>query len=313
METIHQCVLIIGSGPAGCTAAIYAARANLSPAIITGLEQGGQLTKTHQIDNWPGEAQGIGGVELMEKMLTQAQRFNTKVFYDNIIAANLQRRPFAIKGENSEYTCEALIVATGASAKYLDIPSEKQFMGKGVSACAVCDGFFYKNLDVAVVGGGNTAIEDALYLAKIAAKVTLIHRRDSFRAEPILIAQLKNFPNINIEYSQVVDEILGDAKGVTGLRLKHTQTGATKEIQVKGVFNAIGHKPNAEIFAGQLEMENGYIKKTSNSEYATATSVPGVFVAGDVADPIYRQAVTSAGTGCMAALDAKKFLEINAH
>lgn len=307
---LHHRLIILGSGPAGCTAAIYAARANLSPAIITGLEQGGQLTKTHQIDNWPGEVNGIGGVELMGKMLDHVQRFDSKVIFDNIISANLKQQPFYLQGENDTYTCDALIIATGASAKYLNIPSEKKFIGKGVSACAVCDGFFYKGAEVAVIGGGNSAIEDALYLAKIASKVTLIHRRDSFRAEPFLLNQLKYYSNINLELNQIPHEILGDAKGVTGIQLKHVQTGAFKEIAVKGIFIAIGHKPNIEIFVDQLEMDENSIKvKSGISGNATATNIPGVFAAGDVADTFYRQAITSAGTGCMAALDAKKYLD----
>lgn len=308
MTTIHHKLLILGSGPAGCTAAIYAARANLQPAIVTGLEQGGQLTKTNLIENWPGAADGIGGSELMEKMLNHAQRFDSKIIFDNMVFADLNRRPLYLKGENAEYTCDALIIATGATAKYLGIPSEQNYLGRGVSACAVCDGFFYKNAEVAVVGGGNTAIEDALYLAKLASKVTVIHRRDAFRADAISVAQLQKLPNVNFEYNHTVDTVLGDAKGVTGIRIKHTQTGATKDVTVKGIFVAIGYQPNTAIFTGQLQMENGYIQKVAHSKFATATNIDGVFVAGDVADPTYRQAITSAGSGCMAALDAKTYL-----
>lgn len=309
MPTHHR-LIILGSGPAGCTAAIYAARANLAPAIVTGLEQGGQLTKTHQIDNWPGEVNGIGGVELMEKMLNHAQRFDSKVIFDNIIAADLKQKPFLLQGENENYSCDALIIATGASAKYLGLSTEKQFIGKGVSACAVCDGFFYKGTEVAVVGGGNTALEDALYLAKIATKVYLVHRRDTFRAEPFLVEQAKNSPNIVFELNQTPEEILGDEKGVTAICSKNVLTGELKKIEVKGIFVAVGYKPNTDIFIDQLQMQNGSIIVTSGIQgNATATSIPGVFAAGDVADTNYRQAITSAGTGCMAALDAKKFLD----
>lgn len=309
MPTHHR-LIILGSGPAGCTAAIYAARANLAPAIVTGLEQGGQLTKTHQIDNWPGEVNGIGGVELMEKMLNHTQRFDSKVIFDNIIAADLKQKPFLLQGENENYSCDALIIATGASAKYLGLSTEKQFIGKGVSACAVCDGFFYKGTEVAVVGGGNTALEDALYLAKIATKVYLVHRRDTFRAEPFLVEQAKNTPNIVFELNQTPEEILGDEKGVTAICSKNVLTGELKKIEVKGIFVAVGYKPNTDIFIDQLEMQNGSIIVTSGIQgNATATSIPGVFAAGDVADTNYRQAITSAGTGCMAALDAKKFLD----
>lgn len=306
----HHRLLILGSGPAGCTAAIYAARANLNPTIITGLEQGGQLTKTTSIDNWPGENAGIGGIALMEKMLAHAQHFDSKVIFDNIVAVDFKQRPFYLRGDNDEYSCDALIIATGASAKYLNIPSEQKYIGKGVSACAVCDGFFYRNAKVVVVGGGNTAVEDALYLAKIAQEVTLIHRRDSLRAEPILIEHLNQTPNIHCEWNSVTEEILGNDKGVTGIRIKNITSDATKEIPAQGVFIAIGHQPNTIIFQGQLEMNNGYIKVACGQNgNATVTSIPGIFAAGDVADSIYRQAITSAGTGCMAALDAKKFLD----
>lgn len=306
---IHKRLLILGSGPAGCTAAIYAARANLQPTLITGLEQGGQLTKTHKIDNWPGEAAGISGTELMEKMLSQAKRFDTDIISDVISECNLLNKPFILKGENTEYSCDALIIATGASAKYLEIPSEKKYLGKGVSTCAVCDGFFYKNAEVAIIGGGNTAIEDALYLAKIAKKVTLIHRRSEFRAEPILLEKLKSTANISFELNQVPEEILGNEQGVTGITVKNTQTGELKTISAKGIFIAIGYKSNADIFANQINMEEGSIKIYSKTEScSTATNIPGVFAAGDVADRVYRQAITSAGSGCRAALDAKKYL-----
>ena len=304
----HHRIIILGSGPAGCTAAIYAARANLEPAIITGLEQGGQLTKTTDIENWPGEDSGISGTALMEKMLKQAERFNTKIISDNISQADLSKRPFSLKGDNAEYTCDALIIATGASAKYLGLPSEQKYMGRGVSGCATCDGFFYKNKKVAVIGGGNTAAEEALYLAKLVSEVTIIHRREGLRIEPALVDLLKKTPNIKFELNQVIDEILGDEHGVTGIRTKNVATNLTKDIEVAGVFIAIGHKPNTEIFINQLEMDQGYIKTNSAYGAATETSIPGVFAAGDVTDKNYQQAVVAAGSGCMATIDAKNFL-----
>jgi thioredoxin reductase (NADPH) len=308
----HHRLIILGSGPAGWTAAVYAARANLNPVVIMGMEPGGQLTTTTDVDNWPGDVEGLQGPILMERMKRHAERFNTEVIFDHITSVNLHQRPFVLQGENT-YTCDALIIATGASAQYLGLPSEKAFMGKGVSACATCDGFFYRNQKVAVVGGGNTAVEEALYLSNIASHVTVIHRRDKFRSEKILSDKLMKKTETNgvaIEWNHVTDEILGNDMGVTGIRVKNTQTGETKIIDVTGVFIAIGHKPNTAIFEGQLEMENGYIiTKSGLKGQATATSVPGVFAAGDVADPIYRQAVTSAGSGCMAALDADKYLE----
>jgi len=304
----HHRIIILGSGPAGCTAAIYAARANLEPAIITGLEQGGQLTKTTDIENWPGEDTGISGITLMEKMLKQAQRFDTKIILDNISQTNLSKRPFFLKGDNAEYTCDALIIATGASAKYLGIPSEQKYMGRGVSGCAACDGFFYKNKKVAVVGGGNTAAEEAMYLAKLASEVTIIHRREGLRIEPILVELLKKTPNIKFELNQIIDEILGDEHGVTGIRTKNVTTNLTQDIEVAGVFIAIGHKPNTEIFRNQLEMDQEYIKTGSTYGAATATSIPGVFAAGDVTDKNYQQAVVAAGSGCMATIDVKNFL-----
>jgi thioredoxin reductase (NADPH) len=304
----HHCIIILGSGPAGYTAAIYAARANLEAAVITGLEQGGQLTKTADIENWPGEDTGISGITLMEKMLKQVQRFNSKIISDNILQADLSKRPFYLKGDNDEYTCDALIIATGASAKYLGIPSEQKYMGRGVSGCAVCDGFFYKNKKVAIVGGGNTAAEDAMYLAKLSAEVTIIHRREGLRIEPIIIDRLKKISNVKFELNQIVDKILGDARGVTGIRVKNANSNLTKEIEVDGVFIAIGHKPNTEIFVNQLAVEHGYIKTSLAYGAATATSIPGVFAAGDVIDQKYRQAVVAAGFGCMAAMDVKNFL-----
>lgn len=304
----HHRIIILGSGPAGCTAAIYAARANLEPAIITGLEQGGQLTKTYDIENWPGEDEGISGTVLMENMLKQAKRFDTKIITDNISQADLTKRPFYLKGDDAEYTCDALIIATGASAKYLGLPSEQKYMGRGVSGCAACDGFFYKNKKVAVIGGGNTAAEEALYLAKLASEVTIIHRREELRIEPILIDILKNTPNIKFELNQVIDEVLGDERGVTGIRTKNVATNLTKNIEVAGVFVAIGHKPNTDIFINQLEMDQGYIKTNSTYGAATATSIPGVFAAGDVTDKNYQQAIVAAGSGCMATIDAKNFL-----
>ncbi len=309
----HHKLIILGSGPAGYTAAVYAARANLNPVVITGMEPGGQLTTTTEVDNWPGDVEGLQGPALMERMKRHAERFHTEIIFDHINKVNLQQRPFVLEG-NETYTCDALIIATGASAQYLGLPSEKAFMGKGVSACATCDGFFYRNQNVVVVGGGNTAVEEALYLSNIAAKVTVIHRRDKFRSEKILADHLMKKTgdggNITVEWNHVTEEILGDQSGVTGIKVKHTQTGETKVIPVTGVFIAVGHKPNTDIFAGQLDMNNGYIKIKSGIEGgATSTNIPGVFAAGDVADHVYRQAVTSAGAGCMAALDADKYLE----
>ena len=309
----HCRLLILGSGPAGYTAAVYAARANLNPVIITGIEQGGQLTTTTDVDNWPGDADGVQGPELMERMLKHAQRFDTDVIFDHIHTAELGERPFKLIGDSGTYTCDALIIATGASAKYLGLPSEENFKGRGVSACATCDGFFYRNQDVAVIGGGNTAVEEALYLSNIAAKVTVVHRRDAFRSEKILSDKLMKKAadgNINIEWDHQLDEVLGDDSGVTGMRIKSTKNDSTKDIDLSGVFIAIGHQPNTSIFDGQLEMENGYIN-VNVSEGATTTSIPGVFAAGDVGDPVYRQAVTSAGAGCMAALDAERFLDMD--
>ncbi len=314
-ESRHCRLLILGSGPAGYTAAIYAARANLKPVLITGIEQGGQLMTTTDVENWPGDPDGVQGPELMERMRRHAERFDTEIVFDHIHRADLSKRPFTLIGDNGSYTCDALIIATGSSAKYLGLPSEEKYKGRGVSACATCDGFFYKDQPVAVVGGGNTAVEEALYLANICSQVTLIHRRDKLRAEKILVDRLMKRVEegkVRIEWNHVVDEILGDDKGVTGVRIKHVQSGETKVITVSGVFIAIGHTPNTKIFEGQLELDHGYIKVKGtgdNQGDATATSVAGVFAAGDVADPVYRQAVTSAGTGCMAALDAERFLE----
>lgn len=309
----HNKLIILGSGPAGYTAAVYAARANLKPLLITGMQMGGQLTTTTEVDNWPGDALGVQGPELMERMKQHAERFETEVLFDHIHSVNLQQRPFILQGDQGSYTCDALIIATGASAQYIGLPSEEAFMGRGVSACATCDGFFYKNQDVAVIGGGNTAVEEALYLSNIARKVTLIHRRDSLKSEKILQDQLlekARSGNIEIIWNHQLDEVLGDASGVTGLRLKSTTDSSHREVAVTGVFIAIGHKPNTEIFKDQLEMSNGYIKVQSGlTGNATATSVEGVFAAGDVSDHIYRQAITSAGTGCMAALDAERYLD----
>ncbi len=311
-DTKHCRLLILGSGPAGYTAAVYAARANLKPVLITGLEQGGQLMTTTDVDNWPGDVEGLQGPGLMERMQKHAERFNTEIIFDHIHTADLKSRPFKLTGDSSTYTCDALIIATGASAKYLGIPSEEKFKGRGVSGCATCDGFFYKGADVAVIGGGNTAVEEALYLSHIAKNVTVVHRRDKFRAEAILVDQLMEKTrngNVRIEWNNEVDEILGDGAGVTGVRIKDAN-GKTKEIAVKGAFIAIGHAPNTGIFTGQLDMNGGYIKTQGGNEgNATATSVPGVFAAGDVQDHVYRQAVTSAGTGCMAALDAERYLQ----
>lgn len=313
MSTRHCRLLILGSGPAGYTAAIYAARANLEPVLITGLAQGGQLMTTTEVDNWPAEPEGVQGPELMERFEKHARRFGTEIVFDHIHTADLSQRPFRLEGDAGSYTCDALIIATGATAKYLGLPSEEKFMGRGVSACATCDGFFYKNEDVAVIGGGNTAVEEALYLANIARKVTLVHRRRQFRAEKIMVDKLMEkvaAGKIELVLDSVVDEILGDDSGVTGVRVKNVVDGGTREIPVKGVFVAIGHKPNTELFVGQLDMENGYlVTRGGRHGNATATSIEGVFAAGDVQDPVYRQAVTSAGSGCMAALDAERYLD----
>ena len=312
-EVQHHRLIILGSGPAGYTAAVYAARANLSPVMIAGLQPGGQLTTTTEVDNWPGDHAGVQGPDLMERMRQHAERFNTQIIYDTITATDLSQRPFKLQGDSACYTCDALIVATGASARYLGLPSEDAFKGKGVSACATCDGFFYRNKPVAVIGGGNTAVEEALYLANIASHVTVVHRRDQFRSEKILADKLKAKAaegNVTIEWFHTLDEVLGDASGVTGMRIKDVRDGSTKEITLDGVFVAIGHSPNSSIFDGQLEMKDGYLKTRGGSEgFATQTSVPGVFAAGDVQDYIYRQAITSAGTGCMAALDAERYLD----
>jgi thioredoxin reductase (NADPH) len=311
--TQHHRLIILGSGPAGYTAAIYAARANLNPVLITGLAQGGQLMTTTDVENWPAEPDGVQGPELMQRFLAHAEHFKTQMIFDHIHTAKLAEKPIRIIGDAGQYTCDALIIATGASAQYLGLPSEEAFMGKGVSGCATCDGFFYKGQDVCVVGGGNTAVEEALYLSNIAKHVTVIHRRDKFRAEPILIDRLiakTKGGNVSIEWNHNLDEVLGNDSGVTGLRIKHSSTGATKELAVHGVFIAIGHKPNTDIFEGQITMHNGYIQTKAGLEgNATATNIPGVFAAGDVQDHIYRQAITSAGTGCMAALDAQRYLE----
>ncbi|MDC8445444.1 MAG: thioredoxin-disulfide reductase [Nitrosomonas sp.] len=313
MTTRHCPLLILGSGPAGYTAAVYAARANLKPVIITGLEQGGQLTTTTDVDNWPADAMGVQGPELMERFQKHAQRFDTEIIFDHIHTAQLKEKPFTLTGDQGTYTCDVLIIATGASAKYLGLPSEEAFMGRGVSACATCDGFFYKGQDVAVIGGGNTAVEEALYLSNIAKSVTVVHRREQFRSEKILIDKMMEKVrngNIRLELNHVLDEVLGDDSGVTGMRIKSTQNDATSTIDLHGVFIAIGHKPNTDIFAGQLDMENGYIITHSGRQgNATATSIPGVFAAGDVQDHIYRQAVTSAASGCMAALDAERYFD----
>ncbi len=309
----HERLIILGSGPAGYSAAVYAARANLKPLLVTGIQAGGQLTTTTDVDNWPGDDTGVQGPELMERMKRHAERFDTEVLFDHIHEVELRSRPFTLKGDAGTYTCDALIIATGASARYLGLESEQKFMGQGVSACATCDGFFYRNQEVVVVGGGNTAVEEALYLANIASKVTLVHRRDSLRAEKILqdkLFQKAEEGKIVLEWNHVLDEVLGDNSGVTGVRVKSTETGETKEIAAPGLFIAIGHSPNTGIFEGQLDMSGGYIKVKSGLEgNATATSVPGVFAAGDVMDHVYRQAVTSAGTGCMAALDAERYLD----
>ena len=312
-ETKHCRLIILGSGPAGYTAAVYAARANLEPVIVTGIQPGGQLTTTTEVDNWPGDVEGVQGPELMERMQKHAERFNTEVLFDHIKKTDLSKRPFTLYGDNATYTCDALIIATGASAKYLGMESEEAFKGKGVSACATCDGFFYRNQRVAVIGGGNTAVEEALYLANIAKEVVVVHRRDTFRSEKILSDRLKDRAengNVTLELNYVLNEVLGDDMGVTGIRIKSVESGETKEIDLQGVFIAIGHTPNTGIFEGQLDMQNGYLKIQSGIEgNATATSVEGVFAAGDVTDHVYRQAITSAGFGCMAALDAEKFLD----
>ncbi len=309
----HCRLLILGSGPAGYTAAVYSARANLEPVLITGLEVGGQMTTTTDVDNWPGDVRGLQGPELMQRMREHAERFDTRIVQDTINQVDLKSRPFRLTGDSGEYTCDALIIATGASAQYLGLPSEQTYLGRGVSACATCDGFFFKNQPVMVVGGGNTAVEEALYLTNIASHVTVVHRRDMFRAEKILAGQLMEKAEngkVSIQWDHVLDEVLGDDGGVTGARIKHVGTGETRQMDVNGVFIAIGHKPNTDLFKGQLEMNGGYIKIRSGlSGNATATSVEGVFAAGDVADHVYRQAVTSAGTGCMAALDAEKYLD----
>ena len=314
MPAKHARLLILGSGPAGYSAAVYAARANLKPVLITGLAQGGQLMTTTDVDNWPADAMGVQGPELMARFQQHAERFETELVFDHIHTVDLKAKPILLHGDSGEYTCDALIIATGASARYLGLPSEQAFAGKGVSACATCDGFFYKDRDVCVVGGGNTAVEEALYLSNIAKSVTVVHRRDKFRAEAILIdrlmAKAHDDGNVRVAWHQTLDEILGDATGVTGARLKDARTGALRDIRVHGVFIAIGHTPNTQIFEGQLDMVGGYIQVKSGTEgNATATTVPGVFAAGDVADHVYRQAVTSAGTGCMAALDAEAYLE----
>ena len=313
MSTRHDKLLILGSGPAGYTAAVYAARANLNPVLITGMAQGGQLMTTTDVDNWPADADGVMGPDLMTRFQKHAERFDTEMVFDHIHTTHLNEKPIRLVGDQGEYTCDALIISTGATAKYIGLPSEEAFMGKGVSACATCDGFFYRNKPVAVVGGGNTAVEEALYLANIASKVTLVHRRDTFRAEKILIDKLMarvDEGKIELKLFATLDEVLGDKMGVTGMRLRNMQTDAKEDIELMGVFIAIGHKPNTDIFEGQLEMEGGYIVTHGGREgNATATSVPGVFAAGDVQDHIYRQAVTSAGTGCMAALDAERYLD----
>ncbi len=312
-ETRHSRLLILGSGPAGYTAAVYAARANLNPVLVTGMQMGGQLTTTTDVDNWPGDVSGLQGPDLMERMRQHAERFGTEVLFDHIHTADLKDRPFRLIGDNAEYTADALIIATGASAMYLGLDSESHFMGKGVSACATCDGFFYRNQSVAVIGGGNTALEEALYLSNIAKKVTIVHRRDAFRGEKILQDQVKQRAasgNIEIRWNSTLDEVLGDETGVTGMRLRSTTDNTTDDVALAGVFIAIGHRPNTELFIDQLDMAGGYIKVQSGlGGNATATSIPGVFAAGDVMDHVYRQAITSAGSGCMAALDAEKYLD----
>lgn len=312
-EVKHSKLIILGSGPAGYTAAVYAARANLNPVVITGIQPGGQLTTTTDVDNWPGDVEGLQGPDLMERMKKHAERFDTEVLFDHINKVDLQNRPFRLTGDSGEYTCDAMIISTGASAKYLGLESEQAFMGKGVSACATCDGFFYRNQKVAVIGGGNTAVEEALYLSNIAKEVVVVHRRDQLRSEKILqdrLLEKAENGNVTMEWNHTLDEVLGDDMGVTGMRIRNTETGETKDIDLQGVFIAIGHTPNTSLFEGQLEMNNGYLIIKSGLEgNATATSVPGVFAAGDVTDQVYRQAITSAGFGCMAALDAEKFLD----
>ncbi len=311
--TQHAQVLILGSGPAGYTAAVYAARANLKPLLITGMAQGGQLMTTTEVDNWPSDVNGVQGPELMQRFQEHAERFNTQIIFDHISKVDFSQRPFTLTGDNGTYTCDSLIIATGASAKYLGLPSEEAFMGRGVSACATCDGFFYREQPVCVIGGGNTAVEEALYLSNIASKVTLVHRRDKFKAEPILVDKLMakvKEGKIELKTHFTLDEVLGDQSGVTGIRIKSTQDGHTEDLKLQGAFIAIGHHPNTDIFQGQLELENGYIVTQGGLKgFATQTSVPGVFAAGDCQDHVYRQAITSAGTGCMAALDAQRFLE----
>jgi thioredoxin reductase (NADPH) len=313
MTSKHAKVLILGSGPAGYSAAVYAARANLHPLLITGMAQGGQLMTTTEVDNWPADVDGVQGPDLMARFQAHAERFNTEIVFDHIHTAHLNEKPIRLEGDNGVYTCDSLIIATGASAKYLGLPTEQAFMGKGVSGCATCDGFFYRNQPVCVVGGGNTAVEEALYLANIASKVTVIHRRDKFRAEPILVDKLMARAaegKVELKLWSELQEVLGDDSGVTGVRIRNTQTGASEDIELKGCFIAIGHQPNTDIFKGQLDMKDGYIlTRGGNDGMATATSVPGVFAAGDVQDHVYRQAITSAGTGCMAALDAQRYLE----
>ena len=312
-STEHNRLIILGSGPAGYTAAIYAARASLNPVIITGHMPGGQMTTTSEIDNWPGDHQGVEGPELMERMRLHAERFNARIIHDNIHSGDLSQQPFLLHGDQGTYTCDALIIATGASARYLGLPSETAFKGRGVSACATCDGFFYRDLPVAVIGGGNTAVEEALYLANIASHVTLVHRRDELRCEKILAEKLNDkvaAGKISVEWFHVLDEVLGEKKGVTGMRIRNTQTGETKHVPVEGIFVAIGHTPNSAIFAGQLEMKDGYIRTQGGANgFATQTSIQGVFAAGDVQDSVYRQGITAAGSGCMAAQDAERFLE----
>ncbi|MCF6355304.1 MAG: thioredoxin-disulfide reductase [Candidatus Polarisedimenticolaceae bacterium] len=312
-EAKHCQLLILGSGPAGYTAAVYAARANLNPVLITGIEQGGQLMTTTEVDNWPGDNEGVMGPTLMERMQKHAERFNTEIIFDHINKAELTERPFKLTGDSGTYTCDALIICTGASAQYLGLPSEEEFKGRGVSACATCDGFFYRDKKVAVIGGGSTAVEEALYLSNIASEVVVVHRRDQFRSEKILSDQLiqkSKTGNVTIEWNCVLDEVLGDQSGVTGMRIKNVKDGSTKDIELMGVFVAIGHKPNTDLFTGQLEMDNGYLRVESGQQAnSSQTSIPGVFAAGDVQDQVYRQAITSAGAGCMAALDAERFLD----
>jgi len=309
----HARVLILGSGPAGYTAAVYAARANLNPVLVTGIAQGGQLMTTTDVDNWPADVNGVQGPELMQRFLEHAERFKTEIVFDHINAVDFSKRPFTLKGDSNQYTCDALVIATGASAKYLGLPSEEAFMGKGVSGCATCDGFFYRDQVTCVIGGGNTAVEEALYLSNIAKKVYLVHRRDKFRAEPILVDKVMHKVaegKIELKVFKTLDQVLGDATGVTGIRLKDTNTGTTEDVELKGCFIAIGHHPNTDIFQGHLDMKDGYILTRTGSEgLATQTSIPGIFAAGDVQDHVYRQAITSAGTGCMAALDAQRYLE----